>query len=303
MNNPYRILPPLGSFVGFEAAARLGSFSQAAEELNMTQSAISHQVRTLEQHLGQPLFLRINRRVELTDAGSDMFQTAQNALETFRHGVQRLGAFSKPGSVILHMPPSLGAQWFLPRLPALRSLHPAVDPWLFTTDEQFDLSVAEVDISVTQTPFQGEGVVRQILFHDSCVPMASPQLAAQFCDSLDSAPLLHDESEQDWQKWFDRAGITREDVLSGPNFSDSAMMLQAAAQGIGLCLGSRVLASAMLASGQLVEVASLALKVEHPTYIVTLERHLRRPSVRALWDWLLAQDVGDAASSRKKHAD
>lgn len=303
MDNPYRILPPLGSFVGFEAAARLGSFSQAAEELNMTQSAISHQVRTLEQHLGQPLFLRINRRVELTDAGSDLFQTAQNALETFRHGVQRLGAFSKPGSVILHMPPALGAQWFLPRLPAFRAENPTIDPWLFTTNTEFDLSDAEVDITITQTPVQGDGIVRHKLFHDNCVPMASVDMAAHYQDRLNIAPLLHDESAQDWQKWFDRARIQREDTLTGPNFSDSALMLQAAAQGLGVCIASRVLASAMLDSGQLVEVADLALQVDNPTYVVTLERHLKRRTVRAMWDWLLAQDVCDAASSGKKHAD
>lgn len=92
----YRSLPPLSTLIGFEAAARLQSFSRAAEELHITQSAISHQVRVLEDHLGQPLFRRIGRRIELVDAGRDFLITARTALEELRHGVRRLNAYSKP---------------------------------------------------------------------------------------------------------------------------------------------------------------------------------------------------------------
>lgn len=130
----YRGLPPLTTLIGFEAAARLGSFSRAAEELNITQSAISHQVRVLEDHLGQPLFRRIGRRIELVDAGADFLITAQTALEELRHGVRRLNAYSKPGSVIILMPAALATGWFLPRLADLRASHPWVDPWVHSAD-------------------------------------------------------------------------------------------------------------------------------------------------------------------------
>ena len=285
MDNPYRRLPPLGALIGFEAAARLDSFSRAADELNMTQSAISHQTRTLEQHRGQPLFLRLNRRVELTDAGHDLRRTAEEALETVRHGVQRLGAFSKPGSVVLHMPPALGALWFMPRLPAFRAAHPGIDPWLFTTDRQFDLTEAEVDITLTRSPMVGQGVVRRALFTDRRMPMA----AAGPTVGVAAAPLLHDENAQGWQAWFDRAGLTRDDILRGPNFSDPAMMLEAAARGMGLCLGSEMLAAPYLADGRLRVISDVALPDASPLWMVTLERNLTRASVRTLWEWLADQ--------------
>lgn len=287
MNNPYRLLPPLSTLIGFEAAARLGSFSAAAEELNMTQSAISHQIRTLEEHLQQPLFLRINRRVELTDAGRDLEQTAADALEMVRVGVRRLESYSKPNSAILHMPPEIGSLWFLPRLEAFRLSHPNIDPWLYTADGEVDLSEAEIDISLTQSPDQHGEAIKQVFFHDRVIPMASPDIAARFRDRMDTAPLLHDESSQDWRKWFNDAGIVREEYVSGPNFSDRALMLEAAANGIGVCLGSIVLAGPMISSGRLEIISDLYLEVENPYYLITLDRNLKREGVRKLWDWLL----------------
>jgi len=306
MNNPYRHLPPLGPLVGFEAAARLGSFVRAAEELNMTQSAISHQIRTLENHLQQPLFLRINRRVELTDGGRDLQQTARRALETVRLGVRQLEAYSKPGSVVVHMPPTLGALWFVPRLAGFRAAHPDIDPWLFTSDGDIDLTESEYDITVTLNPIQSEGIVAKEFFHERRVPLGNPDLAGQFDRAAETAPLLHDESDEDWQKWFVAAGLHRENTTTGPNFSDNALMLQAAAQGLGVCLGSPALAAGMIRDGSLVAMSDVSLRAAQPWYLVTLERNLKHAGVRALWDWMLneaAQDAGWDASPGKKQAD
>ena len=289
MDNPYRRLPPLGTLIGFEAAARLGSFSSAADELGMTQSAISHQIRTLEGHLGQPLFLRINRRVELTDAGVDLHKTAEEALEMIRHGVHRLGAFSKPRSVIVHMRPDMGTYWYLPRLANFKAHHPLIDPWLHTAESEVDLFEAEVHMTITQFPQHGDGLRRQKLLCDTVVPMAAPEMAEAYSGRLRDAPLLHDETAQDWQKWCNQAGIEREDYLLGPNFSDSGMMLEAAARGLGVCLGRRVLASTLIAEGRLVEMSDTALEDDRPTWIVTLDQHLNHADVRAVWDWLVAE--------------
>jgi DNA-binding transcriptional LysR family regulator len=117
---------------------------------------------------------------------------------------------------------------------------------------------------------------------------------------------LHDESDEDWQKWFDAAGIRRENTTAGPNFSDNALMLQAASQGLGACLGSPVLAAAMIRDGRLAVLSDVSLIAARSWYLVTLERNLKHAWVRALWDWMLkeaAQDAGLAASSGKKQAD
>ncbi|QBR37652.1 LysR family transcriptional regulator [Leisingera sp. NJS201] len=188
MNNPYRPLPPLGALIGFEAAARLGSFSLAAEELNMTQSAVSHQIRTLETHLQQPLFLRISRRVELTDAGRDLMVSAQEALETVRLGVRRLDAYSKPGSVVIHMPPAFGALWLAPRLARLRGSHPDVDPWLYTGSHDVDLTESEFDITLTTEAPIGEGFAAATFLREERIALASPGLAADFQNCMGEAP-------------------------------------------------------------------------------------------------------------------
>lgn len=292
MSNLYRRLPPLNLLIGFEAAARLASFSLAAEELNITQSAVSHQIRTLEDFLGQTLFLRAHRRITLTDAGMDLLQTAGSALEIVRQGVRRLEAYSKPGSVILHMPSEVGSLWFLPRLAAFRTLHPDVDPWLYTSFRDFSLSESEIDISVTRTPILSKDTVNAPFLSDSRIPLASPVIAGRGGDPFQEATLLHDESTDDWQKWFRAAGIDRADLASGPNFSDSSLMLEAAARGLGICLGGRALAAPMIADGRLVSLSDVAIDEERPYYRVTLRRNLQRSGVRALWDWL-----GTAAES------
>lgn len=286
MKNPYRSLPPLGALIGFEAAARLGSFSAAAAELNMTQSAVSHQIRTLETHLGQPLFLRINRRVELTDAGRDLQLSAGGALEIVRQGVRRLEAYTKPGSVVLHMPQSLSALWFLPRLARLRAAHPEIEPWLVTGNDEIDLNEAEIEIAITRDPPRGTDVVVMPLMRDERVPLASPSVAEALGGDIKRAHLIHDEEWEDWQSWYLAAGLERADYAKGLNFSEPALALEAAARGLGVCLGSRVLAGPLLEQGRLVQVHDCALRSERVFHAVTLERNLGRDGVRALWNWL-----------------
>ncbi|WP_306116007.1 MULTISPECIES: LysR family transcriptional regulator [unclassified Roseovarius] len=298
MNNPYRSLPPLTALVGFEAAARHGSFSRAAEELNITQSAISHQVRTLEDHLGQPLFHRIGRRIDLTDAGRDLRQTAQEALETVRHGVRRLHAYTKPGSVIVMMSPALAQGWFLPRLARLRAALPDVEPWLHTTDETWVPEEAEIDISISTRPWQDDGTITAPLTTDRLWPMAAPTLAVSLPDDpdqtrLDTAPLLHDEGVDDWQKWFAKAQSGRKDFSSGLNFSDPGMMLQAAALGHGVCLGSEILARPLLDQGGLVRVGSSHLECSQGFHISAWKRTLSRQAVTDTWQWLCDQALED----------
>lgn len=297
--NPYRNLPPMAALAGFEAAARLSSFSLAADELNMTQSAISHQVRALEEHLGQPLFKRLNRRVELTDAGHDFHETVADALETLRLGVRRLGFYSKPGSVVLAMPPSFAAGWYMPRLAKLRAEHPDMEPWLLTTEREMNLAEAEVDIMVARGRGSWDGMVSLSLFTDKVWPMCAPSMRREMPTSVDATtlldwPMLHDETEDDWQKWFLAEGVERTDLVKGLNFSDPGLMLDAAARGLGVCLGSLTFAAERLARGELVLVGDRGMSASKPFLMVAHPRHLRRPEVTALWDWL-AQETAEAS--------
>lgn len=290
----YRDLPPLTTLIGFEAAARLGSFSRAADELHITQSAISHQVRLLEDHLGQPLFRRIGRRIELVDAGRDFLITARTALEELRHGVRRLNAYSKPGSVIVMMPAALATGWFLPRLAALRSVHPWVDPWVHTADTPHVPEEAEIDIVLGHLPWADIGARSELLAEDRLVPLCSPDLAAGLPDGpgrtrLDTAPLLHDETLNDWQAWFSGVGSSRAEFARGINFSDTGQMLQAAELGLGVCLATTRQADQSLKLGRLVHASPLVLDRSVPLYMSCWSRNIDRPPVATLWDWLIAE--------------
>jgi LysR family glycine cleavage system transcriptional activator len=289
--NTYRSLPPLSTLIGFEAAARLQSFSRAAEELHLTQSAISHQVRVLEDHLGQPLFRRIGRRIELVDAGRDFLITARTALEELRHGVRRLNAYSKPGSVIVMMPGALATGWFIPRLARLRAAYPWVDPWIHTSDDAHVPEEAEIDIVLGPVPWADPGASSVVLAEDALLPLCAPALAAGLPDlpdaqRLDAAPLLHDETLNDWQTWFAEAGSVRSEFSRGYNFSDTGQMLQAAMQGLGVCLASERLAHQHLAEGRLVRPVARHLGRRSRLVASAWMRNLNRPPVAVLWDWI-----------------
>lgn len=289
--NAYRSLPPLSTLIGFEAAARLQSFSRAAEELNITQSAISHQVRVLEDHLGQPLFRRIGRRIELADAGRDFLITARTALEELRHGVRRLNAYSKPGSVIVMMPGALATGWFIPRLASLKTTHPWVDPWVCTSNDTHVPEEAEIDIVLGPVPWADPGAQSLALAEDRFVPLCAPSLAAALPDlpdarRLDEAPLLHDETPNDWQSWFAAVGSSRIEFARGYNFSDTGQMLQAAMLGLGVCLASERLAHQHLVDGRLVKPVATPLGRKSGLYASAWTRNLNRPPVAALWEWI-----------------
>ncbi|MCP5072609.1 MAG: LysR family transcriptional regulator [Rhodobacteraceae bacterium] len=291
MNSPYRSLPPLPALIGFEAAARLGSFSRAAAELNITQSAISHQIRTLEAHLGQQLFRRIGRRIELTDAGNDLQGSAHEALEAVRHGIRRLNAYTKPGSVIVMLSPALAQGWFLPLLERLRTDLPEIEPWIHTADEAWVSEETEIDIVISETPWMDEGTVSEPFLKDRLRPMAAPKVVGSLPDLTDNerlndAPLLHDEGVDDWQKWFTEVNSSRKDFTQGLNFSDPGIMLQAAAHGHGVCLGSELLAGSLLNRGDLQFAASTPLKSSREYHISAWKRTFSRSSVRQTWEWL-----------------
>jgi LysR family transcriptional regulator, glycine cleavage system transcriptional activator len=287
----YRNLPPLSTLIGFEAAARLQSFSRAAEELHITQSAISHQVRVLEDHLGQPLFRRIGRRIELVDAGRDFLITARTALEEVRHGVRRLNAYSKPGSVIVMMPGALATGWFIPRLASLRAAHPSVDPWVHTSDDALVPEEAEIDIVLGPVPWADPRAQSLVLAEDRLVPLCAPAVAASLSDlpdaqRLDDALLLHDETLNDWQSWYAQVGSARTEFSRGYNFSDTGQMLQAAVIGLGVCLASERLAHQLLVEGRLVQPVQTPLDRKTPLFISAWTRNLDRPPVTALWGWI-----------------
>lgn len=252
----------------------------------------------LEDHLGQPLFRRIGRRIELVEAGTDFLITAQTALEELRHGVGRLKAYSKPGSVIVMMSAALATGWFLPRLADLRASHPWVDPWVHTAGTPHVPEEPEIEIVLGPEPWADAGAQSVLLARDILLPLCAPGLAAQLPDlpdraRLNAAPLLHDETLNDWQSWFSRVGSTRTEYARGFNFSDTGQMLQAARLGLGVCLATPRQADQPLRDGRLVRACGTPLDRTVPLYMSGWVRNFTRPPVAVLWDWLSQQCRGE----------
>ena len=285
--------PTLNALRGFESAARLGSFSRAAEEQNLTQSAISHQVKALEEFFGQSLFLRVGRSVQLTDAGRDFLETASRTLQMLARGTRRLDAYLKPGSVIVTTSPAFASRWLLPRYAELASDHPGLQPWLYSTDEHEDLDNSELDIAVWRGDGTWPGLRVEKLFDDWLAPVCAPALLVDGDGTpeygLAGHRLLHDERRPDWHDWFRLQGVVRTGVSEGFDFSCSGLLLDAAAAAQGVALGSMALANRQIAEGLLVRPFDDVMRAEDGYYISCMEASLRRPEVGRLWDWLLEQ--------------
>lgn len=278
---------------GFDAAARLGSFAKAAAALFLTESAISHQIRSLEGELGQPLFRRVGRSVVLTDAGKDFGKTVNRILRSLDEGVVRLSPYLKPRSVVLYTDSAFARGFLLPRLAKLREAHPAVDLWVDTSERSVDIEVDEVDILITadEKPATRHAQVKPLLA-DRRTLMAAPGLVARQggissnAAQLSRWPLLHDEGTLSWRDWFDKAQSGGADLDAGPTFSDHALALEAAVLGHGMVLGSFIAADHFLRSGLLVTLSERSL----PGKIYEIycdSRTIDDESVRICYDWLL----------------
>ncbi|SEL46324.1 transcriptional regulator, LysR family [Colwellia chukchiensis] len=288
-------LPPLSALRGFEAAARLNSFSKAASELCMTQSAISHQVKLLEDYFGQPLFKRINRKVEVTDAGIDFLKTTQLTLGQLQKGTIRLEFFNKPGLVVLYTSPPFANKWLNPRIPAFKKQHPNIDAWIYTEYSQEPLEHAEVDLAIWLGTGDWPGVTCIKLFSDEVTPLYAPSML-QAGDNIVSAsdltryPLIHDNQmsrREDWYAWSLAMGVDGFESAGGYNFNDSSLALDCALAGQGVVLGSVLLAQDLIKSGQLIRPFSGGLMTELNYYLVFRPDKLDNPDIRNTAHWLL----------------
>lgn len=290
----FRHIPPTQFMKGFEAAARLESFSRAAEEIGLTQSAVSHQMRLLEGQIGQPLFLRIGREVRLTDAGRDYHRTVRRCLEMMEEGYRRLEPYRKPGSVVIYAPRDLTRRWLLSRLPLLKSAVPACEPWLDTSGAAVNFETMEVDIAIIHAHEPPAGSESLFIAQGDLSPVAAPTLAQTLHDPADllTAPLIHEEGPIGWADWLGDRGMAPDAVWRGSNFSDSDIALAAAELGQGVALASVFLAHDAIATGTLVQPFPTTLKTGRGWYAISSPAQLKDDDVRGVWDWLKMQAEG-----------
>lgn len=286
--------PQLTALRGFEAAARLGSFHRAAEELHLTQSAISQQIRGLETYLEQPLFFREGRRVSLTDAGADLLVTTQSMLRQLSAGIRRLDQYRKPNQLIVNTTPAFARHWLVPRLGDFRQHQSLADVWLLTSEEVPDMSAQTIDIAVRDDLDAQLGCSHRQLLQDRLLPVCHPRLLAL---SATGRPTLHGEREMDWSHWRARGGEDVGQRPNGLNFSEPGQLLDAACQGLGIALASELLAADARAKVHLVPVSAQTVDGPRWSWLVHHDSE-RDPLVQDFCAWLLeALRATDAAQN------
>ena len=289
-----RRLPPLNALRAFEAAGRHLSFTKAAEELNVTQAAISHQVKALEERLGMTLFRRLNRALLLTDAGQSYLPPLREAFDRMAEATLRLRAHDARRTLTITTLPSIAAKWLVPRLGRFRAAHPDIDLRLDASLHLTDFARENVDAALRYGRGKWDGMRADRLMTEDFFPVCNPALLEgehplrQPSDILHHT-LLHDDSRTDWTMWFLAAGIEGGDPTRGPAFTDSSLVLQAAVDGQGVALGRSALAAADLDAGRLVKPFDISLEAEFAYYLVCPLATSEHPKIASFRAWLLTE--------------
>ena len=299
-------MPPLNALRAFEAAARHESFSRAADELNVTPAALSHQIKGLEEFLQTLLFHRKTRRVELTDAGRLIQPEIREGFECLLRAVRRLEQRRDDNVIVVTTGPAFSAKWLAPRLYRFVAAHP-----------QIDLRIAA---NLALTDFRGDGIdaairfgsgvypdlFSEMLFEDVMLPMCSPSLlegpsAIRTPSDLRHATLIHDESlvhiapeAPNWRGWLQKAGVEGVDADRGLRFNLADHAIDAAVEGAGVVLARKVLAQRDLDGGRLVAPFGMGISVKRAFYFVCPRGHENRDNIRIFREWL-AEEVAEGA--------
>ncbi len=299
-----RRLPPLNALRAFEAAARHLSFTRAAAELNVTQAAISHQVKALEERLGITLFRRLNRALLLTDSGQAYLPAVRDAFDRLAEATDRLYAQEARGTLTVSVLPSFAAKWLVPRLGRFRDAYPEIDVRVAPSVHLTDFSREDVDLALRYGRGTWPGMrIDRLMTEDIC-PVCSPRLLEgpkplRTPADLAHHTLLHDEDHGSWRMWLAAAGVDDVDPTHGTVFTDSGMVVQAAVEGQGVALARSALAAADLAEGRLVAPFDVVLPAAFAYYVVCPEATASRPKIVAFREWVLGEARAGQATGGK----
>lgn len=287
-----RRLPPLNSLKCFEASGRLLSFTKAAEELNVTQAAVSHQIKVIESFLGVELFYRYPRRLALTDQGKALLPEVMEAFDKVSSAVRALQKTQNSQAISVRLAPSFAAKWLSPRLKYFWQQHPGIDLQLYHAHPPVDFNREDIDIAVTYGKGDWPGVVSETLLSLDFFPVCTPAFLSNDkpltdLDNLKYYTLLHDADYRIWNDWLKLAGIKDMDSNRGTIIDDTNVLVQAAVDGQGVALGSTTFVGELLESGRLVKPFDITLKNDSAYHVVCPKRHLEKPAVKAFKDWLL----------------
>ena len=291
--------PPLHALQGFVAAARGGNLSRAAESLHLTVSALSHQIRGLEERLGQRLFQRNARGVELTDDGRELFDRVASHFDALEQALQPFRT-RRDDVLTISLMPSFAASWLVPRLPRFLAAHPQLEINLQSTTALVDFDrERSIDAGLRFGRGQYPGLETMHLLDDWVTPTASPALIERLgmptLETLDQFPLLGAPGGR-WSEWFAQFGGTLPTRFVA-TFDDSDTLHRAASEGLGVALGRLTLARPLVDAGRLVLPFAQRLKAEFAHYLVYPARSASHAGLHAFRDWLSAEAAVDAIAA------
>jgi LysR family transcriptional regulator, glycine cleavage system transcriptional activator len=289
-------LPSLNGLRAFEAAARHLSFTNAASELNVTQTAISHQIRRLEEELGIRLFVRQNRTLALTPQARDYLPGVRAAFNDLRLATDRLLRRDDDHVLTISTLASLAAKWLLPRLSAFQETHSGIDVRITTSTALVDFKSGDVDAAIRYGRGQWPGLRADWLMADQLFPVCSPALLAgskplRCPEDLRDHVLLHtsNANSDDWRLWLTAAGLPTDlSRQPGVTFDLIFMTVQAAIDGIGVAMGRTSYVEADIAKGRLLVPFKITLPADAGFYLVSPEARADSPKLSAFRQWLTA---------------
>ncbi|MCC2603902.1 transcriptional regulator GcvA [Planctobacterium marinum] len=287
-------LPPLNALKAFEAAARHLSFTRASEELFVTQAAVSHQIKALEEFLGMKLFIRKNRTLLLTEIGQSYYLDIKEVFASLYEATKRLHAMGAKGSITVALPPSFAVQWLVPKLSDFSAKNPDIDVRIKAVDSDDGFLTDDVDLAIYYGRGRWSGLQADKLYAEYLTPVCSPMLfqgdkPLDKLDDLKHHQLLHDTSREFWKQWIRHFNILGVNVNQGPIFSHTMLILQAAALGQGIALVDSALARPEIALGRLICPFEERVETQKAYYLVCRQSHAELGKIQAFKDWMLEQ--------------
>ncbi|OAT34540.1 transcriptional regulator GcvA [Proteus myxofaciens] len=292
-------LPPLNALRVFDSAARHLSFTKAAEELFVTQAAVSHQIKTLEEFLGLKLFRRRNRSLLLTEEGQSYYLDIKEIFSSINEATRKLLARSAKGALTVSLSPSFAIQWLVPRLSGFNQAYPGIDVRIQAVDREEDKLADDVDVAIFYGRGNWTGLRTDRLYAEYLIPVCAPTLLTgekplKTPADLIYHTLLHDSSRRDWQAYMRQLEMQNQiNVQQGPIFSHSSMVIQAAVHGQGVALVNNVMARSEIESGRLVRPFQDVLVSKNAFYLVCQDSQAELGKIAAFRQWILSQAANE----------
>ena len=290
-------LPPLNTLRSFEAAARTGSFADAAEELAVTASAISHQIKNLERYLGVDLFIRIKRKAHLTDNGEKYLTSIKHALREIAEATEQLKTSSETHTINISMTPHFLTRWMMPRLGKFQALYPDIELQINATVGLIDFEKSSTDMAIYFGNGEWTDVEVHFLKDIHLVPICSPRIITNKKPlsgpkDLKHHPLIHVSKRlSEWSLWLDLAGVKLKGHKQGLKLSNSMLTNAAAAERLGIALGDPTLIGPELESGQLIIPFDLPLNIQRSFYLVYQKDRALSYGMNVFKKWVI-QEMG-----------